>query len=284
MTWQAYRVVFRLLAPMHIGYRKVGNIQLTRPYVTGRVLWGALTARLTRDIVSTPRGEDYIEKGKQVNERLAFTYFYPAVEEDGDYQLYLPPFDDEFYYRFLFTYASTALEYDRFAAEEGSLHEVEYIGPYTRDEGAPVYLAGYVIAKDSGLFGWQRALERVQLGGERGYGWGRVRVELMEGLQGDAIHIFDCYEVDLKADPLIITVAENTPLLAHTEAEGVSAAGPIEPLVGREWENLPNPEGRVGAGQHLSRAKICYAPGSKVSNKASFIIGPYGIWHKIRTI
>jgi len=281
MTWQAYRVVFRLLAPMHIGYRKVGNIQLTHPYVTGRVLWGALTARLTRDTVSTPRGEDYIKKGKQVNEQLAFTYFYPALEGKGDYKPCLPPFDDEFCYRFLFTYASTALEYDRFAAEEGSLHEVEYIGPYTRGEGAPVYLVGYIFAKDGGPSGWQRALERVQLGGERGYGWGRVKLEKLESLQGD-IKTFG-YKVDLKADRPTITVPKDRPLLAHTEAEGVSAAGPIGPLVGREWENLPNPEGRVGAGQHLSKAKICYAPGSKVSNKAPFIIEPYGIWHKIRT-
>lgn len=281
MTWQAYRVVFRLLAPIHIGYRKVGNIQLTRPYVTGRVLWGALTARLTRDMVFTPRGEDYIEKGKQVNERLAFTYFYPAVEEDGDYKPYLPPFDDEFYYRFLFTYASTALEYDRFAAEEGSLHEVEYIGPYTRDEGAPVYLAGYVFAKDSGLSGWQRALERVQLGGERGYGWGKVRLEKLKSLQRD-INVFG-YKVGLEGNRPTVTVPKDHPLLAHTDAEGISAAGPIEPLVGREWENLPNPERRVGAGQHLSKAEICYAPGSTIIKPAGGLtlrIESLGIWRK----
>ena len=46
MTWTVYRVTWRLLAPMHIGWRKLGNMQQTRPYVTGRNLWGAFTARL----------------------------------------------------------------------------------------------------------------------------------------------------------------------------------------------------------------------------------------------
>ena len=49
MTWRAFEVVLRLRSPMHIGCGKVGNLQRTRPYVTGRVLWGALTMRLTRD-------------------------------------------------------------------------------------------------------------------------------------------------------------------------------------------------------------------------------------------
>jgi len=280
MSWQAYRVIFRLLAPMHIGYRKVGNIQLTRPYVTGRVLWGALTARLTRDMLSTPQGKDYIEKGRQVNEQLAFTYFYPALEQDGDYKPFLPSVDgdEEFYYRFLFTYASTALEYDRFAAEEGSLHEVEYIGSYTRDEDTPVYLLGYIFAKNSGPSGWKKTLKNVQLGGERSYGWGRVRLEKLENLQENIIAFG--YEVDLKGDHPTITVPENCLLLAHTEAEGVSATGPIEPLVGREWENQPNPGGKVGAGQCLSTAKICYIPGVKLPNEMTFIIRPYGIWQR----
>lgn len=279
MAWQAYRVVFRLLTPMHIGYQKIGNIQRTRSYVTGRVLWGALTARLTRDTEVTPKGKDYIKKGNQVDKQLAFTYFYPGLKKNGDYKFFLPPFDDEFYYRFLFTYASTALEYDRFAAEEGSLHEVEYIGPYTRDDGAPVYLVGYIFAKNGGPPQWQQALKCVQLGGERGYGWGKVKIEELKSLQGD-ICAFD-YKLNLKSDPLTITVPKSCPLLAHTDAKGVLAAGPIEPLVGREWENLPNPERRVGAGQSLSAARICYIPGVKVAGELTFIIGPCGIWQKV---
>ena len=38
MTWEAYAVVWRLKSPLHAGRGKVGNLQLTRPYVTGRML------------------------------------------------------------------------------------------------------------------------------------------------------------------------------------------------------------------------------------------------------
>jgi hypothetical protein len=49
MNWIGYRVVFRLRSPLHIGWRKAGNVQVTRPYLTGRSFWGALTERLVRD-------------------------------------------------------------------------------------------------------------------------------------------------------------------------------------------------------------------------------------------
>ena len=48
MAWQKYDLAFQLLAPLHIGYRKVGNLMQSRGYVPGKNLWAALTARLTR--------------------------------------------------------------------------------------------------------------------------------------------------------------------------------------------------------------------------------------------
>src|SRR5712692_8407277 len=80
MTWVTYQVTFRLLSPMHIGWRKLGNLQQTRPYVTGRSLWGALTARITRELGSS----DYEKIGKQADQQLAFTYFYPSTSKDPD--------------------------------------------------------------------------------------------------------------------------------------------------------------------------------------------------------
>ncbi|WP_421658974.1 hypothetical protein [Leptothermofonsia sp. ETS-13] len=35
MTWTAYRVVFKLKSPMHIGCGKVGNVQRTVPMCQG---------------------------------------------------------------------------------------------------------------------------------------------------------------------------------------------------------------------------------------------------------
>ncbi|NJK52088.1 MAG: hypothetical protein HC936_03380, partial [Leptolyngbyaceae cyanobacterium SU_3_3] len=73
MNWRAYRVVFKLKSPMHIGCGKMGNVQRTRPYVTGRVFWGALTMRLTRDATSgsATDSSQYKVFGDQVDSQLA---------------------------------------------------------------------------------------------------------------------------------------------------------------------------------------------------------------------
>jgi len=178
MTWTAYQVSFRLLTPLHIGWRKLGNLQQTRPYVTGRSLWGALTARLTRELGR----RDYPDIGKGVNQQLAFTYFYPSIQLDGSLLWPWPDQWDEFAWTFLGSYASTALE-NAHNVEAGSLHETEFIAPYTR-EGEPTYLVGYIFENDnlkldrqSPLVNWQSVLEKLQFGGERSYGWGRVELE-----------------------------------------------------------------------------------------------------------
>ncbi len=190
MTWTAYQVSFRLLSPLHIGWRKLGNLQQTRPYVTGRGLWGALTARLTREL----GGSNYQEIGKQIDEQLAFTYFYPSTQPDypptqSDDAFLWPWSDrwDEFSWTFLGSYASTALENAR-NAEAGSLHETEFIAPYTRnstsdEESVPVYLVGYIFEQDTCNLSWQRALSKLQLGGERGYGWGRIHRESCKAIK-----------------------------------------------------------------------------------------------------
>src|SRR5437762_59395 len=190
MTWTAYRVAFRLLSPMHIGWRKLGNMQQTRPYVTGRVLWGAFTARLTRDLKSY----EYKLIGEAVDKQLAFTYFYPSISPNPD-EVDLWPWGDGqkkdsqemFSWMFLGSYASTALS-DAHSAQEGSLHETEFIAPFVRnhttyEKPQPVYLVGYICVNEaSGSLGqyvlenWQSVLNTLQIGGERSYGWGRVRL------------------------------------------------------------------------------------------------------------
>ena len=191
MTWKAYRVVFKLKSPMHIGCGKVGNVQCTRPYVTGRVFWGALTMRLTRDATSgsATDSSQYKAFGDKVDSQLAFTYFYPAIakskenpleqEQDNqqDYQIFFP-WENESQFRrcFLSSYASTALVYPQQAADEGLLHEVEFLSPQTLDTGKRVYLIGYVFEKEDCTLNWRDACKCLQMGGERGYGWGMVKL------------------------------------------------------------------------------------------------------------
>lgn len=283
MSWHAHRVVLRLCSPMHIGYAKIGNIQRTRPYVTGRVLWGALSQRLTRDKKQDkgPAADSKLYKGMstRVHDQLAFTYFYPTTNADGTVNLW--PWDNGFRPRFLSTYASTALSYPHQSADEGTLHEVEFISPRTLDSGERVYLAGYVFAQE-GAPDWQPALRRLQLGGERGYGWGRVEPVRDPDPWNEKPLFGGQYTFELDVWPTVLTAGENAHLLAHAlaaELEGrkpiQDAQGEIEPLVGRETA----PDGRFGV--EVSEARICYAPGSKVVEGSRFRVGPYGVWEAV---
>lgn len=277
MIWTMYRVVFRLLAPLHVGYFKQGNLQRVRSYVTGRVLWGALTARLARDF-----GREYAEVGDQVNEQLAFSYFYPSTDPS---KVTLFPWQDEekFAWLYLNAYASTALNYSHNVAEEGSLHETEYIAPWTR-EGDPVYLVGYLLEREGCDLRWRQALNRLQLGGERTYGWGRVACDDERSIQ-QTEKFFDGWDVDLNADrPRVIAqpggqwhlvahalAADPSNSRVHKAVSGIS--GLVEPLVGRETRSAD------GFGAYMSQAYICYAPGSLVTDdEFTCSIGPYGIW------
>jgi len=277
MTWKTYRVVLRLRLPLHIGQAKVGNVQRTRPYVTGRVLWGALTERLTRDRAQgqgpATDSQQYARVGDEVHERLAFTYLYPTIRQDGTVELW--PWDDGFRFRYLSTYASTALTYPQQSADEGTLHEVECIVPHTLDDGAPVYLTGYVFEQDDAP-GWKSALKRLQLGGERGYGWGWAE-PVDEPASWDGKPLFGgAYSVKPRAWPPVLTAGKKARLLAHTLAADFETGveGRIEPLVGRETD----PKGRFGV--QVSSACICYAPGARVEEAIEIQIGPYGVWER----
>ncbi|MEG4805980.1 hypothetical protein QUA82_03600 [Microcoleus sp. F8-D3] len=277
MTWKAYRVVFKLRSPMHIGCGKVGNVQRTRFYVTGRVFWGALTMRLTRDITdgSATDSTQYECYGNKVNKQLAYTYFYPAIKSNGDYSIeWFWNNESQFRRRFLSSYASTALVYPQQAADEGLLHEVEFISPRTLDEGKQVYLIGYVFEKEGCDIKneWKDACQRLQMGGERGYGWGDVKcVEVKEITDTQQLFNAD-YSWHEQNGSVMIEMLENLPLLAHTKTtESLSVQGEVEPLVGREWKVSHQ------AGESVAFSGLCWSPGSIVE-RSNFIINNFGIW------
>lgn len=276
MTWKAYRVVFKLKSPMHIGCGKVGNVQRTRPYVTGRVFWGALTMRLTRDAHEgkgpATASRQYECYGKKVCEQLAFTYFYTTDKED--YRVDFPwENESQFRRRFSSSYTSTALVYPQQAADEGLLHEVEFISPRTLDEAKQVYLVGYVFEIEGCTLSWKEACQRLQLGGERGYGWGDVQCVEAEAIAKTDPLFNQNYHWEERDGFVTIQTSENSSLLAHMATENGSATGEIEPLVGREWKVANQ------AGESVEFSGFCWIPGSKVAQKSDFAIEKFGIWH-----
>jgi len=266
--WCKHRLVFQLLSPLHVGAGRVGNLQRTRRYVPGKLLWAALTARLTRN-KGPASGFDYVEMGKRVSAAFRFGYLYPALLSGSDYAVF-HPWDPEFDYRFLGSYASTALTEDNAGAEDGSLHETEFIRyhatPLTAGEvPRQVFLSGSLWVFGNGVDGWKDALRRVSIGGERGYGWGRMI--LADATAGPA------------EEPRIRLGGKNGErrVLAHVTADSAQGQlwGPIEPLLG--WER--NNEG--GSPWRVSAPRFCFQPGSEAPKDSEFTIGEFGIWEKV---
>ena len=288
MAWRAYKVVFRLRSPMHIGMSKVGNLQRTRYYVPGRVFWGALTMRMTREKHSPATDSGlYKAVAESVHDHLAYTYFYPATaDSNGGYEVSLPWEDENaFTYRFIRSYASTALNYSMQSAEEAMLHEVEFISPHTLDEGKPVFLVGYIFEKEGVETdfrnAWRSALHKLQFGGERGYGWGDVSLAGEPILQTTLSIFGSLSTTELAGDRPVISAERNKPLLAHCSAKKknnrvIDVKGSIEPLVGREWDS--ERKNHRYAGQSVVFNNICFTPGSMVTEYGKYEIGDYGIW------
>ncbi len=264
--WRAHRLVFELLSPLHVGWRKLGNLQATRRYVPARAVWGALTARIVRDA----GGCNYDAVGTAVNSELAFTYLYPSARPDGvetwPWQI------DEFDWRFLGSYAGTALTDGR-KAEEGMLHETEYIASRTRD-GGPVFLIGYIFVHENSTLRWCEALRRLQFGGERSYGWGRVRTIAVE--HEEVLTAYPELVWQLEGRRPTATVAQNGRLLAHARGKGIACQGMVEPLLGRVTSTSSG-----AFGEYPSEAVVCWEPGSTLESTCTFEIGPFGIWEAI---
>lgn len=275
MAWTHYALKFRLLSPMHIGYRKVGNLMQTRPYVPGKNLWAALTARLTRDHHDGRQSECYRIIGGLVQQHFRFGYLWPSL---NGIEPYFPWKYDDFDYQVLDSYASTALDYTANAAHEGSLHETEYIAPRARTE-MPVYLLGDLWVKASlpkELIYWKREMDKLQLGGERAYGWGHLAYcSDWKNVQLERGRTIADHEWKEKNGKIVLTLNENDKITAHALASGPGAVGsltgPIEPLVGREWKEF--------AGQCVRFADVYFSPGCKVvDEKTNFEIKDNGRW------
>jgi hypothetical protein len=297
MRWQAYRLVFRLESPLHIGWRRPGNLMQTRYYVPGRVFWGAVTANLARWLGRI----NYRQVGEWVQDNLRFGYFFPA--DDLDNPLY-PIYSKEgvtygrdkglpeavFERCFLSSLASTAIASQSNTGRDGSLHEVEFVAP-ARDTGKPVYLVGHLFVRtrtgdeetyendDIGILIesddiviqehslYQQIIASLRIGGERRYGFGRLTL-----YQSECKQVNSLFDYDLNQENLYVTIPAHKPMLAHAMAHNMCIEGSIEPLLSREWVK------EQGPGRHVTLFGLCYTPGSLVTTKTIFNISHYGIW------
>jgi len=280
MAWTLYTAIYALRSPLHIGYHKVGNLQRTRYYIPARNLWGAVTEALTRRGFSTngvSRG-NYQQIGEWVKTHCAFGYWF--IWENNE--PLCPHYERNclkygsltaagFERRYLDAHITTALDAATTSAQAGSLHEVEFIAPHSR-EGKRTQIGGWVFLDETAqaTLDWPQWLRDLYVGGERRYGFGQLRLA-ENGWQAGGNP--SGYTLILDQARPMVEVAAGQALPAHTLIDGVSAQGQIEPLVGRETQMDSR-----RFGMHLTTAQLCWVPGSLLTSTAELVVTKEGTW------
>ena len=305
MGWRLFKWTFRLKSPLYIGFHKVMHFYRTRPYVPGKPLWGALTAKLTPLLGL----DDYQKVGEFLKKVIRPGYLYPYIESKEKSKLYYPKYTEkglmfgplvqnEFERKFISSMASTAIEAQSLTAEDGMLHEVEFISHYTIDDGKPVFMSGVIwvrefseneislsikdeviiTCKGKEVEFKRQLVNRLQLGGERKYGFGLVEL-LHENNEEVKDSKFNVLPGEWKEEngEVCISLKRDDPVWAHVHHfENLKIKGDIELLVGREWD----PD--KGAGQKPPKSSdLCWSPGSILCEDKTFKVDEFGIWREI---
>jgi len=276
----------------------------TRAYVPAKPFWGALTAKLTRNLKSS----NYREVGEFLKKVMRFGYLYLS---DGN-DVFLPMYTDEglkfgnlpqieFERRFISSLASTSIEPYSFTAEEGMLHEVEFISPYEihkeNEKPKPVFLKGLLWVSQRSKNGMRIQIHKndfsiidgknnvkffdlantLWIGGERKYGFGQLKLENLVEVNDqnlESLGFNGRWEED--KEEIRLKLKKDESIWSHVEySSHLKIKGSIEPVVGRDW-------GDKGAGRKLKSYSLCWVPGSVLLEDKTFrITEEFGIWQAI---
>ncbi len=297
MAWDLYECIFRVKSPLHIGFHKISFLSRTRPYVPGKLIWAALTAKLTPllDI------NNYQKVAQFLKESICYGYFYLFV----DNQLYFPKYTEkdlkfgdlyqnEFEKRFIHSMASTAIQPQTLTAEEGMFHEIEFINPYTIDTGKKIYLKGLLWIKNaigneikmlnedkSLIFSkGQKVAEFkkgfcLQVGGEKRCGFGLIELEEIKRISSYDLQLFNGKWCEQNGE-IIISINTDSPIWAHVKySNNLKIKGDIELIIGKYWENAK------GAGKLTRIEGLFWVPGSILIEDKKFKITDLGFWEAV---
>ncbi len=291
MSWSLYRWTWQLESPIYIGMTPAGSINRCRLYVPARVLWGAVTAELARQKAAA-QFPPYCELGGAIQERLRFTYLFPAEKSGDTWRAWLPQYelglglvwkrednsqkslpDRAFRMMLLHTRPATAIDPSSDTAEEGSLRETECMNTFWRDTdgsaSSPVGLVGYVFVQDAAsaaspdleLPDDLESLRTLFVGGDTRYGLGKLR---RAGELEAASDVFGKRAELDRNQPMICSCQ----ILGHAITEATEARGQRELLVG--WD-----DGKI----QVHAAAPLWQPGSCTEQPQSWAIDKNGFWH-----
>lgn len=183
-----YKLVFKQIWPIHIGYKSYGVINETRIFIPGWTMWGALT-----NAYGLYKGS--YENIDEIFEEISC--FWPSFDEKGNNvlfpslkggKLYLGNFSEEkFRTMFVETFISTAILPSMRSAKDETLHEVDVILPKPKKEfetelnsNSSLYWVGILNVKNSDLIYFLKKGLEIFVGGDIKYGLGLLKLDFIE--------------------------------------------------------------------------------------------------------
>ena len=286
MTWTALRWIWRLEAPLFVGMPPAGALNRCRPYVPARVLWGAVTAEISR----SRNGESFPDYGKlgwETALNCRFTYLFPAEKRGDKFLAWMPKFerkrgvqwyccggeeslsDRDFRRRLLDSRPGTAIAPESDSASEGTLRETECINPWWRDskcqeESSAVLLLGYVFLRNNGF---RRQLDNIDIlyvGGDTRYGFGKICRVGWHEVSGDLSVFGKRVHLDGEHPEIQSAIVWGHALEGgHLQIQGMQG---VKELLGGWDQGSP------------WRGTLTWAPGSFWKEPAVWSIDKYGYW------
>jgi hypothetical protein len=247
---------------------------------------------------------NYQKVGQFLKEFIRFGYFYLFVNN----KLYFPKYTEEglkfgelqqnaFEKKFISAMASAAILPQSLTAEEGMLHEIEFINPFSIDKGEKVFLKGLLWINEISVEGFKILKEdndisifpnneyevkiqkglQLHIGGERRYGFGLVELEEIKKISNSDLTSTGFFgEWREENEEIVILLRTNDPIGAHAKhSSNLKIKGDIEFMVGREWDT------QKGAGKLLRVEDLSWLPGSILIEDKKFKITDFGLWEAV---
>lgn len=287
MTWVRLPLCFELVTPLHVGFlpnRPGTVVAQTRCYVPGKNLWGAVTATITPWLYPTSTAGNFRDVGASIMEQMVFSYFYLS---DGE-QVFTPDYaknglqwgkleDRTFRSQFIGSQVSTAIG-EAGGAEQTSLHEIEFVRHYVGwpgkvtqkvllmgavwvRNGANIVQSALAVRDGSVFLNEFDVFQEIVLGGERNYGFGRLRRIPVRG-QCKAI-LMNLWPDDPEDE---LTIDEEQCVPAHVPyRKDLIFKGEIEIVAGREYPRNSDNIGFHGSGKKITNAGYFFAPGTRLN-------------------
>ncbi len=245
-----YKLIFKQIQPIHIGFGSYGVVNETRIFIPGWTMWGALTKAYNL------KKANELSQNQKLFENISC--FYPCFDKNGENILF-PEFkggrfyldnysEDEFRAKFVDNVISTAINPATNTALEESLHEINVILPGVKSEylekdyERQLYWVGIIAITEEIK---NNLAKEIYIGGEARYGLGKMILVKSEDF-------FQELPSDWKEKDGVLRN-----YLAIEQGNNKTVKGKIELLVEitNSWE---------GAELSVEKKDFCFIPGTQL--------------------